>query len=59
MTAGISPYERCYKLAFEIEAIIQREANRVAPPSRREMYIDQHAATELAELIYQRIVRKS
>lgn len=51
-------YNRCYELAFEIQAISQHAANRVAPAGKREKYIDQHAATELANLIYDRIVRK-
>ena len=51
-------YNRCYELAFEIQAISQRAANRVAPRGKQEKYIDQHAATELANLIYDQIVRR-
>lgn len=57
--AQTTPYARCYELAFQIQKINQRKINRLVAPCEREEFIDQHAATELANLIYERIVRKN
>lgn len=55
---AMSTYARCFEMAFEIQAINQRAINMAIAPGKREEFIDEHAATELASLIYERIVRK-